>query len=174
MPTPAATPPPPDGDFLKIDELRLDKEWIEQAEIYYRHATGAAKAQHARDEAKSNLDVVRAELSSEIRANPAQYGLEKVTEGTVEAAVLTSPKYAEAVKRVNESNYRLNIRQAAVSALEHRKRALTMLVELHNSNYFADPKVQAGRGVREKMSEAEQRAAAKKTQIRRDLSKEED
>lgn len=166
------TPAAGEGDFLKIDELRLDREWVGQAELYYKHAARAAKLQRDRDTAKATLDVVRAELSDKIRRDPDKYGLSKLTEASIDGAVVQSDAYKLALSTVNETAYMLNVRQAAVNALEHRKRALTMLVQLHNANYFADPKVQAGQRVKESMEDATQRRVAARTQVRREVSRE--
>lgn len=166
--TPPTLPDETNADFLKIDELALDREWLGQSELYFTHAVKAAKAQRTRDRCKAELDVTKAEVDELIRAKPEKYGVTKLTEGNISAAIARHARYKEASEALNAAQYRFNIRNAALTALEHRKRALTMLVDLHNSNYFADPKVAAGRKTRESLDEQAQARAAKRTQVRRE------
>ena len=56
-------------------------------------------------------------------------------------------EYLEASVAVSKAYHKVNLTQAAVTALEHRKRALEKLVDLHGQNYFAEPhaKTEGGR-----------------------------
>lgn len=139
--------------FLQIDPLRLDKEWLGQPELYYQHAENLANARREVDEAKAALDVVAAETDNDVRRRPERYKVDKVTESTVKAAVLRSSAYTAANTQYLEARHRMDVCQAVVTALEHRKRALTMLVELQGRNYFADPAVTATPEVRDAMAE---------------------
>jgi len=161
-------------NFLHIDELRLDKEWLGQAELYKAYADRATQAQFDRDLAKNDLDLCFSEVCDSIRSDHGKFGLEKVTESAVKETAIRQKAYIETQKQLLEAEYRLGIFRNAVTALEHRKRALTMLVSLHESNYFADPKVTAGRATRDAMDSKQQARVAKKTQIVRELGREED
>lgn len=160
------------ADFLKIDPLHLDREWLGQAELYFNYASRAVKAQRTRDALKAELDVVASEVEQFIRAKPEKYQIVKVTEAAIKVAVIKHPKYQEANENVIAAQYRYGIAQAAVAALDHRKRALTMLVNLHLSNYFADPKI-SGAG-REKIDDAQGRRVAKRTELKRGLEEDVD
>ncbi len=113
---------------------------------YLKFAHLAADLRRDLDEAKSRLEVTQAKLGQQIRSKPEEYGLEKVTEAGVSGVILTLGKYQEASQEVIKVRHELEIAQAAVSALEVKKRSLTLLVELHGSSYFASPKLSsAGR-----------------------------
>lgn len=126
---------------VDIDENNLDKECIKLPSAYLRHAHRSAEAKRDVDEVKRQLDVVEADMAKKVRDNPGAYGLEKVTESAVAATVLRSGTYQAALQTLNEAKYKAELAQAVVWALEHKKRTLTLLVELHGMGYFSNPKV---------------------------------
>ena len=121
---------------LSIDKTSLDQEWVEQPALYFKWAKAAADANSDLDRAKSRLELVEAELASSIRGNPSDYGMDKATDKSVDAAVPLQPEYQSAVRKVNEAKHSLAVANAAVNALEHRKRALSLLVELWIREYY--------------------------------------
>lgn len=123
----------------EIDDQRLDWEWTRQPEMVYRTLRELAEAKKAHEEARRKIDVVRAELAAEIRKTPDRYGVVKVTENSVEEAILVQPEYTEIVKAAIEARYEMDLLQAAADALDHKKKALENLVFLHGQNYFAEP-----------------------------------
>lgn len=127
-------------DFLEIDPHRLDEEWVNQPNLYYDYASHLADARQAYEDAKNNLELVRAELDKAIREDPEEFGVEKVTEKAVESAVILEDEYQAAQKQVNYSRHTMDVAQAAVGSLDHRKRALEKLVDLFLANYFSEPK----------------------------------
>lgn len=129
---------------LEIDPLRLDEEWIQQPKQRQVWGELLADAQLEYDTAKSQLDVIRAETDRDVREDPESYGVGKVTETSIAAAIVTHPAVKLAVKRLHEARHKVNVLQASVDGLEHRKRALTLLVELHGQDYFATPTMPAG------------------------------
>jgi len=125
---------------LEIDEHNLDREWTRQPKLYFRWAEQAADARLAMDEAKAAVEVARAVVDSEIRADPERYGIEgKVTEKAVEASVSRSAACVGAVRKFGRAKHRYEIMTALVSALEQRKSALENLVRLHLANYYSEP-----------------------------------
>lgn len=128
---------------VAIEEHALDQECIKLPTDLLRFSTQAAEARRDMDEAKASLDVVEADLSRAIRANPSKYGLEKDTKDAVAAAVALQPQYRTAQEELQQAKYELDLVSAVVSALEAKKRALTLLVDLHGMGYFANVKVSA-------------------------------
>lgn len=129
--------------ILRIDELRLEKACLDQPELYYQWARKLADARLTMDESKANLDLVAGEVNLAIRKSPAEYGLnpDKLTEGQVSAAVPQHKRYRAAYAQFLDARHELDTIQAMVTALEHRKRSLTLLVDLHGQNYWAEPRV---------------------------------
>ena len=123
---------------LDIDEYQLDEEWINQPRQYHYWAVELADAQLVLDAAKSDLEVVKADLDMRVREDLVAQG-KKVTETLVSTEVINCKQYQESTKEVNKSRHTLNLTKAAVEALEHRKRALEKLVDLHGRDYFSEP-----------------------------------
>lgn len=149
-------------DFFRIDRDRLDWEWMRQPELYYQHAEKLAAARMAAEQAKTETDLVYAEMDAKIRDRPEKYGILKVTEAAVRAAILVADKYQAAVKAHLEAKYNVDILQAAVTTLDHRKRALENLVDLQGRNYFATPIAKShSAATAEAMTDAQKRRARK-------------
>jgi len=126
---------------VAIDENTLDKECIKLPTDYLKYAHKSANAKRDVDELKAELDVIQAELSKKIRDEPTVYGLEKVTESAISTTVITLPAYKAKLKELQDARHEADLAQAVVWALEHKKRTLTLLVELHGMGYFANPKI---------------------------------
>lgn len=129
-----------DFSFFEIDEHNLDREWVKQPSLYFTWARKLADARQDLDEAKAKVDVTKAEVSRAIRDDPEDHGLEKVTEAAVTAAIPEHPDMIRAVKELSKARHKVDVYQAAVNALDHRKRALEKLVDLHGQNYFSTPR----------------------------------
>ena len=149
-----------EGPRLEIDELRLDEEWVGQPKLYFTWARKQADAVRCVDQAKSALDVTRADLDADIRQNPQAYGVAKITEKVIENIILGNDGYQSAVAAVVKAKHESAILAAVVSALEHRKRALECLVTLHGQNYFSTPR--ADESNREVMADVEKKSARDK------------
>jgi hypothetical protein len=131
-----------------IDELRLDMEWLRQPKLYYTWAARYADAKRDVGESKQELEVVKAELTRAIRADPVSFGLDKVTETTVPACVLEQLEFQDAQRKLLDVQHTADVLAAVVNTLEHRRRALENLVDLHGQNYFSTPHT-ADTGVRD-------------------------
>lgn len=139
-----------DPDLFRVDRDRLDEEWERQPGTFFRLAERLAKAEADMERAKAALELAEATLQKEVRRDPAGYGVDKVTDKSVEAAVLSCGSYRKAVEAYIEAKYDRDVTRAAVTALDHKKAALERLVSLHGQNYFSQPKAkdEGGRKVR--------------------------
>ena len=129
---------------LQIDENQLDTEWLGQSQRYFQYASKAADARRDFDAAKDELEVTKAEVDQSIRSDPAKFGLTKLTEATVASAVIIQEEYQKAQENVRQARYSHDVYQAAVSALDHRRKALENLVTLFMANYFSKPRAPKG------------------------------
>ncbi len=146
--------------FFNIDPDQLDVEWLRQPKLFYDYAILAAESRTTLEQAKAEFELVCAELDSEIRSDPEKFGVTKLTEGMVKNIIITQPEYQQAQKKVLKTRSEYENLQAILSALDHRKRALENLVDLHGQNYFATPMAK-GTG-REVVQEIETRTARNK------------
>lgn len=128
-----------DPSFLEIDQDQLDKEWLRQPKLVFEFAVQLSDARNFFDMAKTRADVMYAELDSEIRKNPDQYDITKVSEAAIRNAIYQEKSYKIKQMRVLKARKAMDVLQAAVTALEHKKRALESLVTLFGQNYFSAP-----------------------------------
>ena len=125
----------------EIDADNLDLECIRLPSNYRQFAFLAAEAKRDVQEAKAHLDVVQAVEVAKIRSEPGKYGLDKITESALQGTSIVQVKYADAQAALFDAQHRSEMCSAVVWALEHKKRSLTSLVELHGMGYFAEVKV---------------------------------
>ncbi|MBN2570509.1 MAG: hypothetical protein JXA68_00155 [Ignavibacteriales bacterium] len=126
---------------MYIDEDFLDMEFLDQPSLMVKYSTMLADAKRERDLAKEALDLKKAEIDRDVRNNPDNYDLAKITETAILNVILSDDTYKEANKIYNDANYEVNVLQGVVSAIEHRKSALENLVKLYGQNYFAGPSI---------------------------------
>lgn len=124
---------------LNIDENALDKEWREQPILYMQYATKLADAEATKQQQKEFLELIKAELDSEIRTEAKVKG-EKITESNIQSKILQDKMYRKELLNYNNYVFKTNILNSAVKAFEHRKKALEKLVELWIGGYFSIPK----------------------------------
>lgn len=123
---------------LKIDKDQLEIEWEKQPMIYFYWAQKEAEALEARDRANQKMNIVQAEMDAKVRSNPGDYGLnDKPTETAIKNIVTNSKEYRLVENDVIEKNKTVRVLQAAVIAFDHKKRALTKLVDLWLGSYWA-------------------------------------
>lgn len=145
-----------DFDYEKnihIDEDALDLEWLDQPKHFIAIAKEAAQAQFDLDQIKALYDVICAEIEMDIRTNPANYKIEKITEAAIKAALVQTQKHKDALQELNEAKRDASILQGAVKAFDQRKAALENMVRLHGQSYFAGPKVPRNLGEERQLKE---------------------
>jgi hypothetical protein len=132
-----------DHDMLQIDPERLDHEWLRQARLVMQLSEQNADARRKLDAAKNYMELQKAEVSRDVRADPTAYNVDKVTEASVAAAVTESKEYQAAYKSMLAYRHSVDVIGGALNALEHKKRALESLVGLWRGQYFAEPAADA-------------------------------
>lgn len=122
-----------------IDDRRLDRECLQQAQLSRAAGEREADARHAHAQAKAAFDVACARLQLAIRAAPVAYKLRaKPTKDEVDAAIILQPEYTEALLRVNEAKYALDLAAADVSAHIDRRKMIERRVELLAIDWHAE------------------------------------
>lgn len=160
-----------DKDFLIIDDLNLDREWIKQPQLYFQYAENLAIAKSEFDQAKAEADLVSARLDAKIRSNPEKYKIEKISEKAISSTIEQNAEMRKANNKIIKAKYRVELYGGVVTALEHKKRALTMLVELSKMNYFSDPSNSASPENNEAIQSMRKSKARRKTSINKRGSK---
>ena len=126
-------------EHIAIDPYMLEEEWLMQPSLFARYAEEAREKLKERDQMKSRLEEIKAEVSKKIRKDPEKHGLAKATEGSLLEVVITNPE----VKSIN-ALYLASIDEARaaqnmVDNMEMKKKALEGLVSLYKADYFSIP-----------------------------------
>lgn len=128
-------------EFTPIDKSRLDDEWVTHCKRMDFYADQLGKAKQEQDEVKSAYDVKEAEIKTKIRKRPDRYLVDaKVTEKAVEEALVALLAKTQEHTNLLEVKAKIDMLQAAMSKLEHRKAALGDLTFLWSAGYFNEPK----------------------------------
>ncbi len=151
---------------IQIDQDALDVEWLEQPKLMMRYARIEAEAEREYNEAKMNLDLVKAQIDKRVRTDPDRFGIAKITETAVTGAILMTDDYKNAHQALNEALFNWNVAKGAVRAFHQRKDALENLVRLHGQQYFAGPSVPRDLG-KEWEAKQRQRNVDKAVKIKR-------
>lgn len=131
-----------------IDTDELDREWTNQPRLAHRYAALTADAIKEVEEAKANLELVRADLAQQYRSAEG-----KKTEKSIEEQIITDSTYQESLNELISAKHEKDQLQGVCNSVEHRKRALENLVSLFLADYFSSPR-NRGSGEREKMDES--------------------
>lgn len=139
------------SEVLDINPYALDREWVEQPALFHVWASKLSNARSKHEESLREIDIVVAELDMDIRDNPKSYGIKKLSEKAIEKCIILQKEYMLAVKASHEAKRKMDSYNNMVRALEHKKKALEKLVELHITDYHSDPKAngEGGRSMRE-------------------------
>lgn len=160
------------GLDVSIDKHRLDEQWADQPGLRFRYGAELAEARREVSRAKANVDLTAAELDNEIRESPESFGLTKITEAAIKATIPSNKRYRKAQDRLIEAEYSVNILTAAVSAIDHRKKALEDEVALWLGDYFSSPR--APEGAKDRMQEVEKQATRGKGRPKPETGEDED
>lgn len=133
-------PPADDRAILEIDRTQLEVEWEQQPLLYWDAARELAEAKRSKDQLEIDLSVAKADADNEVRKDPEAFGLEKVTEPAIKAAILGHKKVQQLQADLIDAAYMVNLLEGKCRALEHRKRALEKEVDLFLAGYFAAPR----------------------------------
>ncbi|KON32540.1 hypothetical protein AC477_02825 [miscellaneous Crenarchaeota group-1 archaeon SG8-32-1] len=129
-------------NLIDIDKTRLDDECENQPYLVWEYGKGLAKAILDADEAKAAIKVAEAEVDISVREAPEDYDLDpnkKPSEEAVKKAIIRSKEYKEAIKVFNRATFKVNMFEAAVRTLDHRRSSLSMLDGQDTRGYYSRP-----------------------------------
>lgn len=139
---------------ITIDQFQLEGECLKQPVLFERVASLSAEAKAESRRAKEEMEAVKAETELAVRANPDAYGIGKVTESTISAAVSVNDNCRLAVKKFIDIQEVSDKFIALEMSCEQRKSAVRDLITLYIHNYYSQTKTPMNeeelRGMREK------------------------
>lgn len=125
---------------LTLDPYSLDKHWVEHPANVLYFTTAAVDAERVLAQLKLKKDILVANLDAELRNNSS----ERVTEAVLRNYVVRQDSYQEIEDEIIEAEYEVNMLKAAVRSLEHMRKGLEKLVDLHMINWFSEPRSPIG------------------------------
>ena len=126
---------------LKIDKYSLEEALLSQAELYAKWTAKWAEAIKEKGRAKEDLEVTDSKLVRRARAEWEILGFPKSpTDSMVTTWLPAQEEHKEKQLYLTEAAYDANILDGVKWAFEHRSRALSDLVRLYLSGYYADEK----------------------------------
>lgn len=128
--------------ITRIDKERLDEEWVTHSDRFLEYSIMLADARDSHLEREAALEVAEAVAELDIRERPKKYGMKlPIREGAIKTQIVLHPKVIKAKRLLNKAKHRVNLLDGVVKALDHRKRALEKLVDLHGQGYFSAPRM---------------------------------
>lgn len=139
---------------ITIDQFQLEGECLKQPVLFERVASLSAEAKAESRRAKEDMEAIKAETELAVRASPEAYGISKVTESTISAAVSVNESCRLATKKFIDVQEISDKLIALEVACEQRKSAVRDLITLFIHNYYSQTKTPMNeeelRGLREK------------------------
>ena len=126
---------------LKIDQDNLSDEWLEQPSLYMYYAEAHADALLEKEKASDELDLVFAELESQIISKWESHFEKYPSEGARKSWIIRQERYKKSLEKYHKKSHNVNILAAAKVAFDHRKKALENLVSLFIGGFHSEPKV---------------------------------
>ena len=126
-------------DDIKINIYTLDKNSIDQVDLYDEWGTKWADTEKEKDIAKENLSVIKAEIDEEVRKSPGKFGWDSdrsPTEAWVANKIILHEKVRKASTILINAQHNANIMRIAKETLDHRSRSLDRLTDLYKGQYF--------------------------------------
>jgi len=138
---------------LHIDKYSLEEALLGQAELYAKWNAKWAEAIKEKRSEKEALEIVRSKLDQKARKSWEILGFPKQpTDQMVNNWIPNQIEYKEQMILYIEASYRANVLEGAKWGFDNRSRALTDLVKLYLSGYYADEKM-VGKDARDLLDE---------------------
>lgn len=134
-----------DDDELIINKFELDRECVEQPQLFQKYSKLLAEAQKCYEKMKVDGDVMEASLDAEIRLDPKKFGLTKITETGIKNAVKLQTEWNTFQDQLIDAKHTTSILQGVVRAFDQKKKMIESLVQLHGQEYYSTVEVKGNR-----------------------------
>jgi len=124
-----------------IDQDALDKELVNHGELFMKWAERLADAIEERDIKKGEIEIKKAGIGNNIRSEPKDYGLEKVTDKAIDNLIILDKDLQELNKEYYICTKNINVLTAAKEEMHSRRKRIEKLVELWLGKYWSGPKI---------------------------------
>lgn len=128
-------------DDLAINQHRLDKEWLEQPQLYMKYAMASAYFNKEAAKCADEVKVVQANLEADAAEDPDAC-LGRGVKPTIDRCknyALMHPEMEQARHDYIQAKYKADMALSAVFAMNQRKDALEQLVRLQGMELNSSP-----------------------------------
>ena len=122
---------------LELDLYKLEEGWLDLPLLSLKWSTELVEAEMNARQLRNELDQLKATLDARMRENPGEYGIQKITESTVLAAITIHPAVIESLQKHHEKDTYNKTCKAVCLAIETKRKALEGLTQLYSTGYFA-------------------------------------
>ena len=123
---------------LELDMHHLDEGWLDLPQQILKWNTTSVEVEMEARVMKIELEQLKATLDSRMRENPAEYGIQKITEATITSAIMIHPSVIEKTQEFNLTDKKSKILKTYCMAMESKRKALEGLTQLYSTGYFAN------------------------------------
>jgi hypothetical protein len=117
------------------DELEIDLEKLSSQYLYWSRFDVEAKEE--KEKAEQRLEVIKAQVDSDVRTNPAKFGMDKATETAIRNVVVLSAVVQAAESEVIKATKNARLLTSAISSFDKKASALGHLVDLWKNGYYS-------------------------------------
>lgn len=128
---------------LTIDPLNLDQEWANLPILFHSYSEAMEGIDNEIKCCKAKLDLLSANTERMVRTNPASYGIEKISESAVKAALACNQDLVNLRNEILGLEKDKKVYGAACNALAFKKDSLKALVTLYGMEYYSIPSTKA-------------------------------
>ena len=121
---------------IQVDQLEV--ECSDQAMLFEEAARIKAEIRSSQQRCVLRRDQNRANLGSQIRKNPGEFGIEKITEKAIEEAITNAPESRQIEDELLEIGRNLGLIGAIASSLEQRRTMVSDCVDLYVHDYYTE------------------------------------
>ena len=125
---------------IKINPIEIERELIDQPELFMKYAELHADAIQEKDRQKQKLDLLYSELEAEVRSNYMSYFTRKPTENQIKSWIAIHPRYVKAQEIYSNTCRNVNVTAGAKEAFAQRRFILGNIVSMKIAGIFSDPK----------------------------------
>ena len=129
---------------LPIDVNQLHLCCEHQPQLAHEAGELAAESKAQAKRMKVQLEEAKANASRDVRTSPGKFGMDKVTEAAVSAAISLHPDVTKSQQDSIEADLIADKAAALANAFEHRRSMLKIEAELYVHNYHGEIAVRGG------------------------------
>ncbi len=128
---------------VPINRFKLPEECAAQSVLCQEIGDKVIQAKDDVNGAKDALKLLESTLMGKIRATPGAYAVDKLTEGTVNAAIIRQPAYQEAQKVFREAEKEYGFLQIIQESVAQRKSQLGNLTDQFVHEFYSNADIRS-------------------------------